>query len=65
MGKNARNNFTRNTPIVPAKKCWEKNRRKILRKNVFNIHTNIVIKNGGKNARNNFSRNAPIVPANK
>ena len=61
--KNAGNNYSRNTPIVPAKKCWEKNRRKILRKKIFYIHTYIVTKNGGKNARNNFSKNTPIVQA--
>ena len=27
-GKNAQNNFSRNTRIVLAKKCWEKNRLK-------------------------------------
>jgi len=54
MGKNARNNFSRNTPIVPAKKYWEKNRRKILRKNVFYIHTNIVIKKWWKKRAKQF-----------
>jgi len=49
--KNAGNNYSRNTPIVPAKKCWEKNRRKILRKNVFYIHTNIVTKKWWKKTR--------------
>jgi len=29
---------------VPAKKCWDKNRRKKLRKKGFYIHTNIVTK---------------------
>jgi len=43
-GKNPRNNFYRNKPIVTAKKCWDKNRRKKLRKNFFYIHTNIVTK---------------------
>ena len=38
-----------------------KKRRKKFRKNDFNIHTNIVTKNGGKNAQNNFSRNTRIV----
>ena len=46
---------------MPAKKCWDKNRRKKLRKKVFYIHTNIVTKNGGKNERNNISRNTPIM----
>ena len=33
-----------------------------MRKNVFNIHTNIVTKKwGGKNTRNNFSSNTRIV----
>jgi len=36
-----------------------------MRKNVFNIHTNIVTKKwGGKNTRNNFSRNNRIVRKN-
>jgi len=42
-GKNARNNFSRNTRIVRAKKL-EKNRRKKVRKTFFYIHTNIVTK---------------------
>jgi len=43
-GKNPQKNFPRNKPIVPAKKCWEKNRRKKLRNIVFYINTNIVTK---------------------
>ena len=48
-----------------AKKKWEKNRRKKVRKTFFYIHTNIVSKKWGEqNARNNFSRNTLIVGAN-
>jgi len=48
-GKNARNNFSRNTPIERAKNLGQKNRRKKVRKNVFYSHTNIVTKKwGGK-----------------
>ena len=62
-GKNARNNFSRNTNSA-SKKCWEKNYVKTLRKHVFYIHTNIVTKKWGeKNTRNNFSRNTRIVRA--
>ena len=43
-GKNAPNNISRNTPIVRAKKCWEKNLRKKLRNIVFYINSNIVTK---------------------
>jgi len=59
-GNNARNNFSRNTHIVRAKKVGEKIVAK-LRKNVFYIHTNIVFKKWGKKARNNFSRNTRMV----
>ena len=46
------------------KNCWEKNRRKKVRKNVFYIHTNIVTKKWrGGNAGNNFSRNTRMVRA--
>ena len=41
----------KNTQIVPAKKCWDKNRRKILRKNFFYIHTTIVTKKWGGKTR--------------
>ena len=44
MVEKTRETIIPETPIVPAKKCWEKNSRKILRKNVFYIHTNIVNK---------------------
>ena len=48
-----------------SKKCWEKNRRKKVRKTYFYIHTNTVNNKiwGGKNARNNFSRITLIVRA--
>ena len=56
-GKNARNNFSRNTRIVRTKKCSENNRRKNCEKTFF-FHTNIVTKKWGqRNARNNLSRN--------
>ena len=46
------------------KKCWEKYRRKKVRKTFFYIHTNIVTKKWGEqNARNNFSKNTIIVRA--
>ena len=62
-GKNARNNFSRNTNSA-SKKCWEENRRKKVRKTFFYIHRNIVTKKWGeKNSRNNFSRNTRIVRA--
>jgi len=45
-----------------ARKKWEKNRWKKVRKTFFYINTNIETKKlGGKNARNNFSRNTRIV----
>ena len=54
-GKNARNNFSRNTKLVRSKNVG-KNRRKKVRKTFFYIHTNIVTKKWGEqNARNNFS----------
>ena len=46
------------------KKCWEKNRRKKMRKTFFYIDTNIVTKKWAQqNARNNFSINTLIVRA--
>ena len=54
-GKNARNNFSRNTLIVRAKNVGKKIVGKSA-KNVFYINTDIVTKKWeGKNARNNFS----------
>ena len=45
-------------------KCWEKNRRKNVQKNVFYIPSNIVTKKWWeKKARNNFSRNTRMVRA--
>jgi len=42
------------------KKCWEKNRRKKLRKIFLYSREYRVQKMEGKNARNYFSRNTPI-----
>ena len=64
-GKNARNNFSRNTRIVRAKKCWEKNRLKKVRKHVFIFTLIRDQKMGGGKARNNFSRKTRIMPAKK
>ena len=61
-GKNARNNFSRNTIIVRSK-----NGKKIVGKNCENLflnsHDDLDQKIGGKNARNNFSRNTLLVLA--
>ena len=62
MGKNARNNFSRNTRIVQSKNGKKLSKKSA--KNVFYIHTNIVTKKWGeKNARNNFCRITRIVRA--
>ena len=53
-GENPAKQFFRNKPIVPAKKCSDKNRRKKLRKKVFYIHTNIVTKNRRKKRAKQF-----------
>ena len=45
--KNARNTFFRNTRIVRAKNVGKKYPLKKVRKNIFYIHTNIVIKKWG------------------
>jgi len=107
-GKNAKNNISRNTPIMREKyvgekivgksaktrflysheyrdqkmgrkerakqffqkhtnstseKCWEKNRRKKVRKIFFLIYTNIVTKKGGKTRETIFPEKTPIVRA--
>ena len=63
-GKNARNNFSRNTRIVRAKNVGEKNRRKKVRKKLFLYSDEYRDqKMVGKKARNNFSRNTRIVRA--
>ena len=63
-GRNARNNFSRNTRIVRSKNFGQKIVGKKVRKMFFYIHTNTVKKNGWeKKARNNFSRNTRIVRA--
>jgi len=55
--KKARNNFSRNTRIVRAKKSGKKDRREKGRINVFYIHTNIVTqKGGGKRAKQVFQK---------
>ena len=54
MGGKTRETIFQNKPIVPAKKCWDKNCRKKLRKKVFYIHTNIVTKNGGEKRAKQF-----------
>ena len=60
-GKNARNNFSRNTLIERAENVGKKIVAKKYEKK-FYIHTNIVTKKwGGKNTLNNFSRNTRIV----
>ena len=57
--KRAKHFFQKHTNSA-SKKCWEKNRRKKVRKTFF-IFTQISLQNmGGKNARNNF-RNTRIV----
>jgi len=56
-GKNARNHFSRNSPIERAKNV----RKKMVAKKLF-LYSHVYRdqKMGGKNARNNFSRNTPI-----
>ena len=49
---------------MPEKKCWDKNRRKKLRKNFFYIHRNIVTKKlGGKKRETIFPETQQIVRA--
>ena len=50
-GKNPRNNFSRNNQIVPAKKCWDNNRRKKLRKKFFSYSHDIMSKKWGEKTR--------------
>ena len=50
-GKNARNNFSRNTQIVRSKNVRKKNRRKKVPKSFLYIHTNIVTKKWRKKTR--------------
>ena len=50
-GGNMRSNLSRNSTKRADKKCWEKNRRKKLQKEVFYIHTNIVSKKWRKKTR--------------
>ena len=57
-GKNARNNNSRNTPIVRAKIVGKKLSQKSAKKHFFYSHEYRVQKMGGKNARNNFFRNS-------
>ena len=62
-GKNAQNNFSRNTRLVRSKNVGKKSRKKSA-KNVFLYsHEYRDQKMGVKNARNNFSRNTRIVRA--
>jgi len=49
-GKRAKQFFQKRTNSA-TKKCWEKNRRKKVRKSVFYIRTNILTKKGGKKTR--------------
>ena len=61
--KSAKQLFQKHTNSA-SKKCWEQNRRKKVRKNVFLYsHEYRDQKMGGKNSRNNFSRNTRIVRA--
>ena len=61
-GENSRNNFSRNTRIVPAKNVGEKIVGKKWEKCFFILTRISWTKNGGeKNSRNNFSRNTGIV----
>jgi len=55
--KRAKQFFQKHTNMA-TKKCWEKNRRKKVRKNVFYIHTNIMTKiwGGGKPAKQFFQK---------
>jgi len=54
--KHAKQFFQKHTNSAD-KKCWEKNRRKKVRKNVFYIHTNIVTKKwGDKSAKQFFQK---------
>jgi len=63
VGKNARNNFSRNTRMVREKMLEKISPRKIA-KNVFlHSHEYRCRKVRGKNARNFFSRNTRIVGA--
>ena len=48
--KRAKQFFQKHTNSA-IKKCWEKNRRKKVRKSVFYIRKNIVTKIGGKETR--------------
>ena len=62
-GKNARNNFSRNTPIERAKNVGKKIVATIAKKIFFYIHEYRDQKKGGKNERKNIYRNTPIVRA--
>jgi len=55
-GKNARNNFSRNTLIVRAKNVGKKIVRKKCEKRFLYSHKYRYQKMGGENARNNFSK---------
>jgi len=50
-GGKERNNFSRKTRIVPAKKSWEKNRLKKVQKHVVYIQTKIVTNKWGEKKR--------------
>jgi len=49
--KNSRNNFSKKHTNSASKKCWEKIRRKKVRKHVFYIHTNYLTKKWGEKTR--------------
>ena len=53
--KPAKQFFQKNTNSA-NKKCWEKNRRKKVRKTFFYIHTNIVTKYGGETRETIFQK---------
>ena len=61
-GKNARNNFSRNTIIVGAINCWEKSSEKSAKQRFLYLHEFRDKKWGGNNARNNFYIRKRIVP---
>ena len=62
-GKNARNNFSRNTRIVRSKNVGKKIRREKFLSRFIYSHEYRDQKMAEKNTRNNFSRNTRIVRA--
>ena len=51
MGEKSAEQFFHKHANSASKKCWEKNRRKKVRKTFFYIHTNFVTKKWGEKTR--------------